>query len=185
MIQVKGTAIASTLRFVRERFGAEAVAEVRGDVEPAFPASLPGEPLASAWYPFALLVALGRSAARRYGGGMTYFHREMGRASADYAMNTVYRIFFKLGSPHFVVSRATRVWRTYYDTGEFTPRVSEPGHAVLDLSGFTEPVPELCERLIGWMSRSVELAGGKNLRSAHTLCLLRGDEVCRFEGWWE
>jgi hypothetical protein len=183
--RVKGTAIASTLRFVRERFGAEAVAQVRGDLEPALQASLPDEPLASVWYPFALLMALGRSAARRFGGGMTYFHREMGRASADYAMNAVYRIFFKLGSPQFVVARATRVWRTYYDTGELKPLVAEPGHAVLELSGFTEPMPELCERLIGWMSRSVELAGGKNLRSAHTLCVLRGDEVCRFEGWWE
>jgi hypothetical protein len=183
--RVKGTAIASTLRFVRERFGADAVAQVRADLDPAQQADLPGEPLVSAWYPFALLVALGRAAARRFGGGMTYFHRELGRASADDAMNTVYRIFFKLGSPQFVVSRATRVWRTYYDSGEFNPVVAEPGRAILELSGFAEPVPELCERLIGWMSRSVELAGGKNLRSAHTLCVLRGDPVCRFEGWWE
>jgi len=183
--KVKGTAIASTLRFVRERFGAEAVAQVRADLDAALQADLPDPPLVSAWYPFGLLVALGRCAARRFGGGMTYFHREMGRASADYAMSTVHRIFFRLGSPHFVVARATRVWRTNYDTGAFTPIVAEPGHAILELSGFDEPVPELCERLIGWMSRSVELAGGKNLRSAHTRCVLRGDPVCRFEGWWE
>jgi hypothetical protein len=183
--QVKGTAIASTLRFVRERFGPEAVAAVRAGLDPTLQARMPDEPLASSWYPFALLIGLGRAAARRYGGGLTHFHRELGRASADYAMNTVYRIFFKLGSPQFVVSRAARVWRTYYDTGEMRAVVAEPGHAVLDLAGFTEPVPELCERLIGWMSRSVELAGGKNLRSAHSLCVLRGDDVCRFEGWWE
>jgi hypothetical protein len=183
--QVKGTAIASTLRFVRERFGPEAVALVRGDLEPALRASLPDEPLVSTWYPFSLLIALGRSAARRYGGGLTHFHRELGRASADYAMTTVYKIFFKLGSPQFVVSRAARVWRTYYDSGDMHAVTAEPGHAVIDLAGFSEPVPELCERLIGWMSRSVELAGGKGLRSAHSLCVLRGDDVCRFEGWWD
>ena len=185
MTQVKGTAIASTLRFVRERFGPEAVALVRDDLEPGLRAALPDEPLVSSWYPFALLVGLGRSAARRYGGGLTQFHRELGRASADYAMTTVYKIFFKLGSPQFVVSRAARVWRTYYDSGEMHAVTAEPGHAVIDLSGFADPVPDLCERLIGWMSRSVELAGGRDLRSAHSLCVLRGDAVCRFEGWWD
>ena len=60
MTKVKGTAIASTLRFVRERFGAEAVVQVRADLDPALQAELADEPLVSAWYSFALLVALGR-----------------------------------------------------------------------------------------------------------------------------
>jgi hypothetical protein len=183
--QVKGTTVASTLRFVRERFGPEAEAEVRGDLDPALQAALTGEPVPSAWYPFGLLVGLGRAAARRFGGSMTSFQRELGRASADDAMRTVYRVLLRLGSPHFVVSQAPRVWRSYYDSGAISTVVAEPGHAALDLAGFEDPVPELCERLIGWLSRTVELAGGRNLRSVHSLCVLRGDQVCRFEEWWE
>jgi hypothetical protein len=182
--QVKGTAVVSTLRFIRERFGPEGVELVRADLDPALQASLPPEPLGSAWYPFPLLVALGRAAARRFGGGLADFHRDLGRASADHGLNTIYRLLFRLGSPHFAVSHATRVWTAHYDSGRMRAVVIEPGHAVLELAGFGEPVPELCERLLGWMSRAVELAGGRDLRIVHGQCVLRGDPTCQFEGWW-
>jgi hypothetical protein len=35
------------------------------------------------------------------------------------------------------------------------------------------------------MQRTPELAGAKNLRSAHSTCVHRGDGACRFEGNWD
>jgi hypothetical protein len=35
------------------------------------------------------------------------------------------------------------------------------------------------------MERTMELAGAKNLKSQHSLCVHRGDTVCRFEGFWD
>lgn len=39
-------------------------------------------------------------------------------------------------------------------------------------------------RLHGWMHRTLERTGAKNLRSRHSSCVHRGDPVCRFEGTW-
>lgn len=185
MTKVKGPALISTLRFLTDRFGKDGLAQVRADLSPEERAALPDAPLANAWYPFSLLMAIGRAAGRRFGGGLADFHRDLGRASAEYGLKTIYRVFLKLGSPQSTVIRATRVFGTYFDSGEMRAVVSERGHAAVELAGFADPTPEFCERLLGFTSRTVELAGGKDLRAAHTLCVHRGDAVCRFEGWWK
>jgi hypothetical protein len=58
-------------------------------------------------------------------------------------------------------------------------------YVVVDLVGFEGGAPQFCERIFGWMQRTLELAGAKNLRSAHSTCVHRGDAVCRFEGSWD
>jgi len=47
---------------------------------------------------------------------------------------------------------------------------------------FMQEAPEFCERIYAWMHRTLELAGARSLESAHSLCVHRGDAVCRFEG---
>ena len=74
---------------------------------------------------------------------------------------------------------------TYYSTGEMKTVVSEKGHAVLEMSGFGEPAPELCDRMQGWMQRTLDLSGGKGIRIVHDVCVNRGGPVCRFEGHWD
>ena len=58
-------------------------------------------------------------------------------------------------------------------------------HAVVEVSGLEGGSPEFCERIYGWMERTLELAGAKGLRSAHSSCVHRGEAVCRFEGDWD
>jgi Protein of unknown function (DUF2378) len=185
MTNVKGTAVVAALRFLRERFGEEGLAGVLSDLDPRDLTALEGGGLVSAWYPVSLLLHLMRAAEARFGAQLTQFYRHMGRASADYGLTTVYRIFFKVGSPQFIISRASRVFGSYYSQGQIRTVDSGTGHATVELVDFPDGAPEFCERILGWMERTMELAGAKNLRSAHSLCVHRGDEVCRFEGSWE
>jgi hypothetical protein len=106
-------------------------------------------------------------------------------ASCEYGVKGVYRIFFKLGSPEFIIGRAARVFSSYYDTGELRVVEGRAGRAVVELSKLEGSAPEFCDRIYGWMERTLELAGAKGLRSAHSRCVHRGDEVCRFEGSWD
>jgi len=108
----------------------------------------------------------------------------MGRAAAEYGLTTFYKIFFKVGSPQFIITRSAKVWRTYYTSGEMTVPVCEDGHAVVELVGFEEPARELCERLPGFFERTVELSGGRGVRLVHETCVHRGATSCRFEAWW-
>jgi hypothetical protein len=44
--------------------------------------------------------------------------------------------------------------------------------------------PEYCERILGWITRTLELCGAKGSRVEHVRCVHRGDPVCRYEGTW-
>jgi hypothetical protein len=120
----------------------------------------------------------------RGGNKVPHLHREMGRAAAEYGLTSLYKIFFKVGSPQFVIARGSSVFSRYYSQGRLEIVESKSGHAAVDLVDFPDGAPEFCERIRGWMERTMELAGASNLKSAHSLCVHRGDSVCRFEGFW-
>jgi uncharacterized protein (TIGR02265 family) len=185
MPQVKGTAVQSSLRYVQERFGQETLARVIDRLDPPDREVFHHGILPSSWYPMSAFLHFMQEARRQLGSQDKELLRHMGVASCDYGMSTVYRIFFKLGSPEFVIGRASGVFSSYYDTGRVRIVDSGPGRAIVELEDFDGAGPEFCERLHGWMERILELAGARNVRSAHSSCVHRGDAVCRFEGRWE
>lgn len=184
MAQVKGTAVVASLRYVQERFGDEAVKRVLGSLPADERRVLEAGILASSWYPMPLFLHFMQESERQLAAQEKDVIRRMGAASAEYGIKGVYKIFFRLGSPEFVIGRAARVFGSYYDTGQIAVVESRAGRAVLDLAGFAG-APQFCERILGWMQTTVVMAGAKNLRSGHPLCVHRGDEVCRFVGDWD
>jgi len=186
MVQVKGSALISTVRFVQERFGQAGLRKVVDALDPGDRAIVDAGILVSAWYPFDLLLRVMRATGRMDAGKTPFLYREMGRASADYSLTTIYRIFFKIGSPQFTLARATRVFGNYYDHGKMEAIVNDRGHAVVELTDFDEPAPEFCERLWGWMEKTIQLIASRELvTAAHIACVHRGDPTCRFEGTWD
>jgi len=185
-VQVKGTALASTLRFVQETLPADALGRILGGLDEDDRTRLETGVIVSAWYPFALLIRLMREVGRYDQGRTPHLYRLMGRASADYSLTTIYRIFFKIGSPQYTLSKAARVFGSYYDSGTMEAIVNDRGHAVLELRDFAEPAPEFCERLWGWCEKTIQLISNRELaRAAHIKCVNRGDPTCQFEGFWD
>ena len=185
MAKVKGTALLSSFRYVRERFGEGPLARViealpEGD-RTAFGQGI----LASSWYGLDALLRFMQEAERQLRAQEPDVLRKMGRASCEYGLTGVYKIFFKVGSPEYVVSRGAHVYSSYYDTGELRIVEVGSGRAVVELVGFEGGNRQFCERFFGWMQRTLELAGAKNLRTAHSTCVHRGDSICRFEGNWD
>jgi hypothetical protein len=185
MTQVKGTALVSTIRFLAERFGDAAVGRILARLSAEDRTVLDQELLVSAWYPLPTMLRLMRAAVDELGAQEPDLIKKMGRKSADYGISTVYRVFIRLGSPQFVVTRAARVFASYYDRGTMAAVESREGHAAVELSDFPDGTSEFCERIIGWMERTIELSGAKDVRSRHSLCIHRGDSVCRYEGDWK
>jgi hypothetical protein len=183
--RVKGTAVESSLRYVREHFGEGALERVLAELPQAHRSALGGGVLASSWYEVPTFLAFMVEAERQLGAQEPDVVRRMGRASCDYGLTTVYRIFFKIGSPEFIISRAARVFSSYYDTGVLEIAETRPGRCVAELKGFEGGAPQFCERIFGWMQRTLERAGARNLRARHEVCVHRGGPVCRFEGDWD
>lgn len=183
MASIKGTAVEASLRYVRERFDDATLGRVLDALPEADRAAFRHGVLASSWYPMDAFLRFMEESERQLGPQEPDLVRRMGRASSEYSLRGIYKIFFKVGSPEFIIARAAPVFSSYYDTGQMKVVESVPGHAKMELTGFAG-ARQFCERVHGWMERTLELAGARNVRLAHTACVHRGDAVCRFEAIW-
>lgn len=108
---------------------------------------------------------------------------ELGRYSAETALKGIYKIFLRVSSPQFVISRATNIFDTYY-----TPAViqidekSDKGMSIR-LEGFDKENILIMKRIEGWIAKTLELVAKKEI---HThLRIEQGDElVCFLSAQW-
>ena len=174
MLMQKGTAMKSTLKYIQGRLD-----DARLD---AFVKGLPEEiqeffkkPLfASEWYPSEPMAHLMEAFAQNLGEKPHDVYWAMGRQSSDDGLNTVYKIFIRLGNPEFIIRKAPYVWTTYYSEGAFETHVTPPNGALLVLKGCRIPHPAICVRVGGWMQRTLEHSGAKDPKVLHSACTLTG-----------
>lgn len=183
-VKVKGTALNSTLRYVADHFGPDAVEAVTAGLPAGERDAIRNGVLVSQWYRFGAMAEIMRETRRLHGAKTPDLYRDMGRASADYALTTIYKIFFKVGSPQFIITRAASVYGNYYSAGSATVIDSGRGYATLALRDFPEPSEEYCHRVWGWVLRMLELSGASQVVCKHDVCVLKGDKECRIDGTW-
>jgi len=185
---VKGSAITARIRFVRERFGEAELRRLKDSLSETSRGLLDGRVLPHAWVPFDLFVELNLAVDRTFGTGDLSMCREMGRYSAAVNLPTLYRIFYRLGSPSFILRKAAKVWRVHYDSGEL--RVLDPDldgpeeRATLEIAAFETPHRAHCQSVLGWAERSVELSGGTVIHAREETCRTEGHDTCRLAVRW-
>jgi len=139
----------------------------------------------AAWYPLPQFIELCEVIDRVFGKGDRALIRELGRHGADANLTTIYRLFFKVGTVHWILGRAVRLWSAHYDTGYLEVMTRGPKSAVARVRGFATPHPVHCLSVEGWCERSVELSGGRGARVTETKCRNRGDDLCQMELTWD
>lgn len=183
MLNVKGAPVKSTVQYIVTQLG---------DRAPAFAAQLPpgsrewfSSPiLATKTYDAEELAKLMEHYAKFVGGEPEGVYLEMGRASADYSLNTIHRMFLAIATPEMMVPRGAAAWNSYYDQGTMKAVTEGPGTAVMQLTGVKLPHRAICMRIAGWMERFVDLASGKKASILHTQCTLKGGTMEEWTGRW-
>lgn len=187
MARAKGTVIASTLAFLNEKLGKEGTARLIEGLGPEHSALLTGPVLQGNWYPIDLLIKLiisaeGKVAPPEKKRTLAW---ELGRFSADTGLKGIYKVFFKMADISFIIKRAPHLWTSYYDSGTMQVLVAESNKSIIRIAGFDQPSTILCDRVLGWMERTVEMSGGKSVVMSHPACAARGDAFCEYRGEWE
>jgi len=180
---VKGVVIKPMVRFVKERYAAHYGAwlgrlsdETRTVIEHG---------IVTSWYPIqramieptAVLCDLVDDPADDVAW-------ELGRFSADFALRGIFRIFVRLGSPGFIIKRASHVFSTYYTNAVLRVVDSGSKHATVHLLEFPEPSRLVERRIGGYMERAVEISGAKHVKSTMVSSLAGGDERGEFHFSW-
>lgn len=107
-----------------------------------------------------------------------------GKFSASYALKGIFKFLYKVGSPGFIIERASRVFSSYYPEGELKVTESSQNKVVLQIVKFPEPYEILDYDMAGWMEGTLELIQCKNVHIEITKSMSKGDPVTEFIGGW-
>jgi len=182
---VKGSALASRILWVSLNHGKSGVARLAAAVGPDLRALIEGRVTRSAWYPFERFVELNEQIDRMFGAGDLALVKELGRYGADANLTTIYRLFYKVGTVQWLLARASRLWGLHYDAGRLIVRAPGGREVEFEIVDYDTPHPTHCLSVGGWIERSVELSGGKDVQLEELACRARGDDRCRMRVRWK
>lgn len=183
-IRSKGFTLRSALAFVEATYGLEGVARVLEEIDGESRAVLAGPPLASTWYPFRIQVALYETIDRVFGDGDLELCWEIGKFTSEHELQTIHKVFLRLGSLAMWIRSAGRMWGVYYSVGGLrADEIGEDGGTVT-VTEFNPISKAFCYDFGGWLHRTIEMSGRTDVEVEHSDCVLDGADACRYVGRW-
>lgn len=182
--QIKGSSIAARLRWLRLHHGEGGVDALSAKASPGLVEILAHGAKLASWYPIEHFVELCQAIDRHFGDGDLAMVKELGRYAAEANLTTVFRLFFRVGTVNWTLSRASRLWRMHYNTGQLLVREFPDTEVELEIRDFAIPSRVHCLSVQGWAERAAELTGAREVVLREVDCRARGDERCRFRVDW-
>jgi hypothetical protein len=176
----KGTGFLNVREFVHGRFGPEAWATVLAQLAPPEKSALEAV-VPVGWYDLGLYVRLIRAVDDRLGVGDLRLVHALGRFEAERDLTTIQRVFLRLVRPSFAIEQMNKYWRRFHDSGDWTTHRGDR-EVIATLTGWEGVDVALCRELVGYLGRTLELLGGRDVTMEHRRCRGRGDSICEFHG---
>jgi len=179
----KGIAVTSRVKYVQEHHGEAGL----GALLEALPEDRPlleAHVLPHAWVPMDVFIRVNVAADRLFGRGDLKLCQEMGAWAAERTLPTLFKLFFRLGTPMFVFNKASKLWSAHYDTGTMVAERHGDGPAHLFIRDFAQPHRAHCLSVLGWASKSVALSGAKLARAEEPRCRTHGAPECELVVEW-
>jgi len=185
MARIKGTALNSRCHYVVRHHGEAAFEEVLARLgKPEYAEVLRKGVLKSEWYPFELYLELIRHIDAVCGTGDGSLYPVMAAQAAQDDLTTIYKVFFRIATPAFILSKARRIWSQYYDTGELVVVEHVAGRAIMEVRDFEAPHRAHCSSIAGWMQQCIVMTGASDAAVQHLSCRAQGDQRCMFSATW-
>ncbi len=184
MVKVKGSALASRLRWVQLNHGQAGIETLAAAVSDELGIVIREGALMRQWYDFDRFTELVSAIDKTFGKGDLALVKALGRYSADANLTTIYRLFYKVGTVRWILQRAVRLWNVHYDSGELNVRQEKANVALLNVVNFETPNCLHCKSVLGWAERCVELSGGEKVLATIPKCRNKGEKACTFRLEW-
>jgi hypothetical protein len=183
--EVKGNLLAARPRYVRERWGDDAIPAFLGRLSPETRAVVDRTILPFSWVPLSMLMEVDRAIVEGPMAGDATQMKHFGSAIARYDLPTIYKVLFKIGSPAFVMRRINIAYATYFKGGSMRGETPNAKAAIVRLATGALPLYMCRFGVPGWFQAAVELSGGKGVVSEETACVHDGADACRWDVRWE
>ena len=121
--------------------------------------------LPSAWYPYETYMACFQGVAAVVGKNNSQTIRQWGRLYGEAIITGVYKGIVKEGAPLDSLKKYSSYYRNLFDFGEFEIVPASPREAVLAVRGFDLQFEPQYHLIRGWIERSIELCGAREVKS--------------------
>jgi len=138
---------------------------------------------ATGWYSLALYARLLHAVQDTFGWDEHEIIRQQARYQAERDLKVIFRVFFRLANPSYVVSKATEFWNRLQSAGTWTIEREGASKVRGTLDGWGVD-RLLCVELVAYMERLIELVGGKNVVGEHPACRAQGQPSCVYTLRW-
>lgn len=163
-MEVKGTGIITIPEYVK-KYHSEKYNEWRSQLPVSSKNILENPIMAAAWYPIREAMILPTQILGQVLDESTENTAfQLGRYSSEVSLNGVYKIFLRVSSPLFVLSRASTVLGSYYRPAKIDVVEKQEGKAVMKISGFAGDSYIVLHRIAGWVEKTIETTGFKEIK---------------------
>lgn len=182
-MEIKGSAVRSTIDFVKKYYPEDYTKWFNSLDKPTQDIFV--NISVSTWYHIDILIKPTQKILELFYNDDIKGAYEIGRFSADYGLNGLYKFFIKFGSPSYIISKSANVFGAYYRDAIMTVISKTPNSVVVDISNFTEYHKIIEQRIIGWIEKALELSGCKNLETNIVKSLCSGDNSTELYITWK
>lgn len=182
-MEIKGTAVKTTPDFVKDKFPGRFLEWLQ--TMPDTSRKFFEQPIyATSWYNLidSVIIPTKKVGDLFFDGNHVEAAHALGRYSAEIALKGIYKIFVRVSSPHFVLSRASSIFSAYYKPSEIKVTESKDKRCVLELTQFDVSEKLIMNRIAGWIEQTLEITlkralsvevnnmeNGKNLKTLITI----------------
>jgi hypothetical protein len=190
--RAKGAAFKELLIWLDKRLGRPKLQQALAQLPPQYKGIVWPETdnfgiLSSSWYPLPcvhnLIDGLTASMNRqeRY-----ELAQEAARVVMDVTLKGIYKAVVRaFVSPNLYAKFATKLWQSYYDSGDFKVFISEDGlSADCTISNWSGHHPFVCDMNIAAATAIYEAMGQKGVLTQRVACIRNGDSWCRYITTW-
>ena len=182
-VTVKGSPVRSLQKFLESDLSSEQRETAFRSLPPEYAARFRMPILATETIPVHMLNRITEEAARAKGEPVEQFARRAGHQAASDAVKGIYRFFALVLTPPILISKASHMWSSLYNAGDFAVTQQGDTGAHVVLRNFPSEVSG-CSRITGWIERMSELTGVSDVRVLHEKCFAKGDPSCEWTVSW-
>jgi hypothetical protein len=183
-VHIKGLVLKSRVDFLQRSHGEGGWERLLAELSPETRSALADGVLISSWYPLGIALELVNAADRMFGKGDLALAREMGRHSAQTALQGAHQSFARENDPSFVMRMAPLLWTQNYDSGRLESIQTGPTSSLTRVFDFEEPHAAVCLAMVGWIEAAIEIWGGTDVKVEERKCRLHGAAHCEIVESW-
>jgi hypothetical protein len=185
MAEVKGTAVGVTGEYVRVKYGEGGHRRWLESLSPRSRAIFSSAVFSNVWFPLEpAFIEPTQRVCDLFHAGRPIGAVEIGRFSAERAVRGIYKFFVRLGSPEWLIERASSVFATYYRPCQMCSVPLARQRVARRISGFPDMHRLIEARIEGWIARAMEISGCGEVHVRTATSLTEGAACTELQVSW-